>query len=282
MSLKQVNLRDEYVGNPRDSYEYALGFFKQKCQTLSKACPLPASKVHKLLLGKGAQSKGQLGSGRPLPSASDSRIWAIMKSVPSSSTPVILIGGPSGSGKSYLAARFGNPHLPLDEFYRQISEDGNPDDFPRTDYGEIDWDHPGTWNMDAALQAIEELLSQGHTMVPNYSISTSSYSGHREVRCENGPIIAEGIFLSEILEPLRARGINVQAYYVDEPALVTTIRRFIRDVSERRKPLLFLIKRGYALFRAHSAGRENYRGKGFTIMPKPELKQLLASLNRQA
>lgn len=202
-----------------------------------------------------------------------------MESVPSSSTPVILIGGPSGSGKSYLAGRFGNPHLPLDEFYRQISEDGNPTAFPRTDYGEIDWDHPGTWNMEAAIKAIDELLDQGHTMVPNYSISTSSYSGQRQVSGNGGPIIAEGIFLSEILEPLRAKGINVQAYYVDEPALVTTIRRFIRDVSEKRKPLLFLIKRGYALFRSHSAGRENYRNKGFTIIPKPELKKLLAKLN---
>ncbi|MFY9679588.1 uridine kinase family protein [Glutamicibacter protophormiae] len=199
--------------------------------------------------------------------------------MPSSSTPVILIGGPSGSGKSYLAARFGNPHLPLDEFYRQLSEDGHPVAFPRTPYGEVDWDHPATWNMDAALKAVNELLESGNTMVPNYSISTSSYDGHRRISGNGGPIIAEGIFLSEILEPLRAQGIDVQAYYVDEPALLTTIRRFVRDVSERRKPVLFLLKRGYALFKAHASGRENYRAKGFTIIPKPQLKKLLANLN---
>lgn len=198
--------------------------------------------------------------------------------VPNSSTPVILLGGPSGSGKSYLANRFGNPHLPLDEFYRQISEDGHPESFPRTGYGEIDWDHPRTWNQHAALNAVDELLRQGCTQVPNYSIATSSYSGHREVHGTGGPIIAEGIFLSEVLEPLRAKGINVQAYYVDEPALLTTIRRFIRDVSERRKPVLFLVKRGYALFRSHGADRETYRAKGFTIMPKAQLKKLLAEL----
>lgn len=198
--------------------------------------------------------------------------------VPLSSTPVILLGGPSGSGKSYLANRFGNPHLPLDEFYRQISEDGRPEEFPRTGYGEIDWDHPDTWNMQAALNAVGELLVQGHTMVPNYSIATSRYTGHREVHGTGGPIIAEGIFLSEVLEPLRAKGINVQAYYVDEPALLTSIRRFIRDVSQRRKPVLFLLKRGYALFRAHGADRETYRAKGFTIMPKAQLKKLLAQL----
>lgn len=211
--------------------------------------------------------------------AAQRQIWAIIKGVPNSSTPVILIGGPSGSGKSYLASKYGNPHLPLDEYYRQISEDGNPIAFPRTAYGEIDWDHSGTWNKEAALKAIDELLENGSTMVPNYSIATSSYSGHREIRSSNGPIVAEGIFLYELLEPLREKGINVQAYYVDEPALVTGIRRFVRDVAQRRKPILFLLKRGYALFRVHGADREKYRERQFVLKSKPELKKLLARLS---
>lgn len=208
--------------------------------------------------------------------------WAIIKSVPNSSTPVILIGGPSGSGKSYLASRFGRPHLPLDEFYRQISEDGESFAFPRTAYGEIDWDHSATWNKEAALQAIDDLLEHGTTMVPNYSIATSSYDGHREITCIGGPIVAEGIFLYEILDPLRAKGLNVQAYYVDEPALVTALRRFVRDVAQRRKPILFLIKRGYALFQAHGADREKYRQRQFILKSKPELKKLLAELHTSA
>ncbi|WP_371931375.1 uridine kinase [Glutamicibacter sp. MNS18] len=197
--------------------------------------------------------------------------------MPNSRTKVILIGGASGSGKSYLAARYGRPHLPLDEFYRQMSEDGSPDPFPRTGYGEIDWDHPHTWNRQAALDAITELLQTGSTMVPNYSISISSYTGHRRLR-GSGPVVAEGIFLAELLEPLRAMGVNVEAYYVDEPALLTALRRFARDVSERRKPIPFLIRRGFALFRAHRPDRELYRSKGFTVMAKPKLKRLLAEL----
>ena len=200
-----------------------------------------------------------------------------MVSVPLSTTPVILIGGASGSGKSYLASRYGRPHLPLDSFYRQISEDGQPEIFPRTQYGEIDWDHPGTWNRAAALEAIGELLETGSTNVPDYSIATSSYSGYLRITGA-GPIVAEGIFLAELLQPLREMGVNVQAYYVDEPALVTALRRFVRDVSERRKPVGFLIKRGYALYRSHSANREAYRAQGFTLMPKPTIKQLLADL----
>lgn len=154
--------------------------------------------------------------------------------------------------------------------------------FPRTAYGEIDWDHPDTWNMNASLNAIHELLDSGSTMVPNYSIATSSYDGHRKISGNGGPIIAEGIFLSEVLAPLRAQGLNVQAYYVDEVAALTTVRRFVRDVSERRKPILFLVKRGYALFRAHGADREKYRAQGFTVIPKPQLKKLLAQLSNKA
>lgn len=200
-----------------------------------------------------------------------------METVPISTTAVILIGGASGSGKSYLAARYGRPHLPLDEFYRQISEDGAPDPFPRTGYGEINWDHPDTWNREAALQAILELLQTGSTTVPNYSISTSSYDGHRTIS-GTGPVVAEGIFLAELLAPLQELGVNVSAYYVDENAILTALRRFVRDVSERRKPLAFLLKRGFALFRSHGPDRELYRSKGFLVMAKPKLKKLLADL----
>ncbi|GAB3619520.1 hypothetical protein GCM10027417_07800 [Glutamicibacter endophyticus] len=200
----------------------------------------------------------------------------------SSDTPtIILIGGASGSGKSYLAGRFGNPHLPLDEFYREISEDGNPAAFPRTAYGQIDWDHPETWNLQAAVDALIELAKTGRTTVPNYSIATSSYSGHREIS-GSGPILAEGIFLSQVLAPLQRAGCHVQAYFVDEPALLTAIRRFARDVAERRKPMGFLIKRGYALYRAHQSTRESYREAGFTMVPKPALKRILASQQTQA
>ena len=58
---------------------------------------------------------------------------------------VIVLAGPSGSGKSRLAARLGLPVLRLDDFYK----DGDDPTLPRIEHGAnagmVDWDHPASW-----------------------------------------------------------------------------------------------------------------------------------------
>ncbi len=196
----------------------------------------------------------------------------------SSSQTLILLGGASGAGKSYLAARFGDPHLVLDNFYRELAENTAESPLPATRYGEVDWDHPGTWNLQAAVDAVIELLETGQTRVPNYSISTSSYAGHSLVSLDRGPVIAEGIFGELILDPLRRQEVPVQAIFVDTPPLATAVRRFARDIAERRKPVPFLIKRGWALFRAEGELRRRYLNAGFVPLRKRAVKKMLSAL----
>ena len=90
------------------------------------------------------------------------------------SARVIVLAGPSGSGKSHLAERLGLPVLRLDDFYK----DGDDPTLPRLDLagGEpiVDWDDPGSWNADAAVAAVEELCRTGCTDAPVYDISTSA------------------------------------------------------------------------------------------------------------
>lgn len=195
--------------------------------------------------------------------------------VPQFSVRLILLGGASGSGKSYLAERFGAPHLNLDDFYREQRED-EVSPLPRTPYGQIDWDHPGTWNEGGAVAAIRQLLDTGETSVPNYSIADSAYFGRRRLRLSGGPIVAEGIFAVQALRALHRTGIAVQGYYVDEPRTLTALVRFARDVREHRKPLPFLLRRGVALFRAEPEVRRRHLEAGFVPLPKRRLKLTLA------
>jgi uridine kinase len=198
--------------------------------------------------------------------------------VPSPQTPLVLLGGASGSGKSYLAARFGRPHVELDGFYREISEHTAISPLPQTAYGEIDWDHPGTWNSDAASRAMMQLLQFGRTRIPNYSIATSSYTGHRSVELAEGPVIAEGIFADAVLAPLRSLGVEVDAVFIKVSPITTAVRRLVRDLREHRKPVPFLLKRGWSLFRSERAVRERYVDAGFRTVPKRQIKKHLASL----
>ena len=192
----------------------------------------------------------------------------------------MLLGGVSGSGKSYLAARFGRPHVELDAFYREISEHTGASPMPLTPYGEIDWDHADTWNSGAAAGAIMDLLETGSTRIPNYSIATSSYSGHRTVELAEGPVIAEGIFADAVLGRLRGLGAEVDPVFIRVSPITTAVRRLVRDLREHRKPLPFLLKRGWAIFRSERAVRNRYVAAGFRPVAKRQVKRELAALRR--
>lgn len=192
------------------------------------------------------------------------------------------MGGASGSGKSYLARTYGRPHLLLDAFYREISEDNAETGrvLPRTVYDEIDWDDPRTWNRTAAVDAIVELLETGRTRVPVYSITSSSVTGHEDVELNGGPLVAEGIFAAELpraLSQLGLRpGVDFHAWYIDQHRFPTAARRFARDVAERRKPVPFLVQRGWSLMRQERQIREHYLSAGFVPVGKPELHRRLS------
>jgi uridine kinase len=165
---------------------------------------------------------------------------------------VVVLAGPSGSGKSHLASRLhaahGWPIFRLDDFYR----DEDDPSMPRSeDLGIIDWDHPDSWDADRAVASLCELVDTGRTDTPVYDISTSRAVGHHEVAAGPGDlVIAEGIFAAEVVDRLRECGVLHSAWCVHHRPAVTFVRRLARDLKERRKPPVTLVRRGLALMRA--------------------------------
>ncbi|MEU0036802.1 MULTISPECIES: uridine kinase [unclassified Streptomyces] len=167
---------------------------------------------------------------------------------PPIATRVALLCGPSGSGKSLVAARSGLPVLRLDDFYKE----GDDPTLPLVDgSSDIDWDHPRSWDADTAVAAIEELCRTGRTTVPVYDIALSARTGTEALRIERTPLfIAEGIFAAEIVERCRELGLLGDALCLSRGPVTTFRRRFVRDLKEGRKSVLFLLRRGWRLMRA--------------------------------
>ncbi|GAA2242167.1 ATP-binding protein [Streptomyces ruber] len=162
-------------------------------------------------------------------------------------TRVVLLSGPSGSGKSLLAALSGLPVLRLDDFYKE----GDDPTLPLVPgSSDIDWDHPLSWDADTAVTAIVELCRTGRTTVPTYDISLSARTGAESLDVGRAPaFIAEGVFAAEIAARCEQAGVLADALCLTRGPVTTFRRRFLRDLREGRKSVPFLLRRGWRLMR---------------------------------
>lgn len=161
---------------------------------------------------------------------------------------VVLLAGPSGCGKSHLARASGLPVLNLDDFYR----DGTDPDMPRNpELGIIDWDDPRAWDAEAALDTLLTICKQGAAEVPIYELSRDCAVGTRRFSVGEAEVfVAEGLFAGELVTGCREHGILADAIVVHRKPWKNFARRLGRDLAERRKPPMTLLRRGRALMRA--------------------------------
>lgn len=179
------------------------------------------------------------------------------------SARVIVLAGPSGSGKSRLAERLGLPVLRLDDYYKAQDAPDLPRVTTGANAGMVDWDDPRTWRLEDAVAGIAELCSVGHTDVPVYSIPESRPVGMQHLEIGEHPyFVAEGIFAAEVVEQCERQGLLARAYCVRQHPLVTFWRRLTRDLQEHRKPPLVLVRRGLALLRDQRRVVEQATSKG--------------------
>ncbi|MET7516090.1 uridine kinase [Streptomyces sp. NPDC056656] len=195
-----------------------------------------------------------------------------MSSHPPIPTRVVLLAGPSGSGKSSFASRSGLPVLCLDDFYKEADDPTLPQVPGSSD---IDWDSPRSWDTETAVAAIAELCRTGRTRVPVYDIAISARVGEETLDIERTPLfIAEGIFAADIVERCRDLGLLADALCLRGRPSTTFRRRLLRDLREGRKSVPFLLRRGWRLMRAergivarqtalgaHACGKEEALGR---------------------
>ena len=194
-----------------------------------------------------AASTGSIGiphGGRPQPVRQNDAVRA----------RVIVLAGPSGSGKSRLCRRLGLPVVNLDDFYK----DGSDATLPRMQLSAgremVDWDHPESWLRDDAVATLEKLCHDGVADVPVYDIAHDGRTGYQQLDLGGAPyFLAEGIFAQEVVAACAARGILAGAVCVRNHPVVTFWRRLLRDLRERRKSPWVLVRRGWALMRAESS-----------------------------
>ncbi|MFC7307293.1 uridine kinase [Streptomyces monticola] len=174
-----------------------------------------------------------------------------MSAHPPIPTRVVLLTGPSGAGKTRLAALSGLPVLRLDDFYKEGDDPSLPVVAGGTD---IDWDSPASWDADIAVAAIEELCRTGRTRVPVYDIASSARAGQEGLDIARTPLfIAEGIFAADIVDRCRDLGVLADALCLRGRPSTTFRRRLLRDLKQGRKSVPFLLRRGWRLMRSERA-----------------------------
>ncbi|MBM9504621.1 ATP-binding protein [Streptomyces sp. KK5PA1] len=187
---------------------------------------------------------------------------------------MILLSGPSGSGKSSLAARTGLPVLVLDDFYK----DGDDPELPRLPGGAVDWDAPGSWNASAAVAAVAELCARGTTRTPVYDLAASAATDTARLDLGGARLfVAEGIFAAEITERCRELGLLADALCLRGRPSTTARRRFLRDLREGRKSPAFLVRRGWHLMRAERSIVARQVALGCHPCDRPEAERRIAA-----
>ncbi len=194
---------------------------------------------------------------------------------------LLLLAGPSGSGKSRLARMSGCVNVRLDDFYR----DAGDADLPHWG-GIVDWDDPRSWDCEAAATAIRTLVDQGSVHMPVYDISLSRRVGSHELHLPAASagqrvcIVAEGIFAPELVQRCRDLGIDTTGVWLTRPRLLVFWLRLVRDLKDHRKAPLILVRRGWTLLLKEPEQRRAAVAKGCEALSMRQAASRIESLRR--
>jgi len=152
----------------------------------------------------------------------------------SGSKPVLIgIAGGTGSGKTTVAtlvkARFGDEKVKIihhDSYYKDRS-DISPEEREKLNY-----DHPSAFENALLVEHLERLLNRQPIEMPIYDYATHTRLSQTRLVKPAEIILLEGIL---VLEDERLRSLMDIKIYIETDADERFIRRFLRDVKERKR-----------------------------------------------
>ncbi len=150
------------------------------------------------------------------------------------SKPVLIgIAGGTGSGKTTVAtlvkARFGDEKVIIihhDSYYRDRS-DISPEEREK-----INYDHPDAFENSLLVEHLRKLLNRESIEMPIYDYATHTRLPQTKLIQPAEIILLEGIL---VLEDERLRSLMDIKIYIETDADERFIRRFLRDVKERKR-----------------------------------------------
>ncbi|MBQ8994183.1 MAG: nucleoside kinase [Oscillospiraceae bacterium] len=179
------------------------------------------------------------------------RVDRIAEKIIEAGVPVVMLAGPSASGKTTSSKRLARAMtamgkrtsvLSLDNFFKNLEE------YPKQKNGEPDFEHLHALNVDAVNECLAELTTFGSTWIPDFDFATHVSTPHsKEVRVdEDSAVIIEGI---HALNPELSSGVDPSTvlkvyaglrteYYESRKRIIATrdlriTRRMIRDERDR-------------------------------------------------
>lgn len=127
----------------------------------------------------------------------ESRVYGAAKEIISENRHIVMLTGPSASGKTTTAHKLKDKLEGMGKKARVISLDNffkNRDDYPRLENGEKDYENVTAIQLDLFEKCIKELLEKGVAKFPQFDFTKEMRVDDAiEIEIEDGFIIVEGI-----------------------------------------------------------------------------------------
>ena len=182
------------------------------------------------------------------------RVVAAAKEILQSNTKIIMLTGPSSSGKTTTSNKLANALremdckaqvISLDEFYK------NREDYPKLANGEPDFENVMALDIQLIKKCIKEIIEFEKTDIPQFSfVEGKRKNKTKHIDAQNGVIIIEGI---HALNPILIDSLNKEKIYKIYVGLreeyshigqriistrdIRLVRRMIRDAKNRGRSI---------------------------------------------